>query len=167
MGRFMINDQSGRLNEPPETAARPWLLHEMLPGYDVTPLVDARTAARRLGVPSVLVKDESLRLGLPSFKILGASWAIFRELNRRFGIELEDMKDLERIKSKTSGDRKVTLITATDGNHGRAVARSAALFGFDSLVFVPGSTVKARTPAITNNACTSLFLMLANTRQPI
>ncbi len=148
MGRFMNNNYRGRLNEPPETSTQPWLLHEMLPGYDVTPLVEAKTAARRIGVPRLLVKDESLRLGLPSFKILGASWAIFRELNRRFGIELEDMKDLESMKSKTSRELKVTLITATDGNHGRAVARSAALFGFDSLVFVPGSTVKARIEAI-------------------
>ena len=49
--------------------------HESLPGYAITPLVSAPLLARRLGVAAVHVKDESVRLGLPSFKILGASWA--------------------------------------------------------------------------------------------
>ena len=38
-----------------------------------------------LGVGEVLLKDESSRLGLPAFKILGASWAIYRSLEARAG----------------------------------------------------------------------------------
>ena len=41
--------------------------------------------AARLGVAEALVKDESQRLGLPSFKVLGASWAVYRALLERLG----------------------------------------------------------------------------------
>src|SRR5665648_914942 len=51
--------------------------HPSLPGFAATPLRPAPKAAQRLGVRSVLVKDESHRLGMPSFKILGASWATY------------------------------------------------------------------------------------------
>ena len=60
--------------------------HESLPGYQVTPLRSVPTAAQRLGVRSVWVKDESNRLGMPSFKILGASWAAFRVLRGLLGV---------------------------------------------------------------------------------
>jgi diaminopropionate ammonia-lyase len=92
--------------------------HETLPDYCVTPLVALPTVAARLELGSVLVKDESLRLGLPAFKMLGASWAVHRAVG--------------------SGDRdRPRLITATDGNHGRAVARMAALLGLPATVVVP------------------------------
>jgi diaminopropionate ammonia-lyase len=58
----------------------PLSLHSTMPGYAPSPLRPAPAAAARLGVATVLVKDESSRLGLPSFKILGASWAIARAL---------------------------------------------------------------------------------------
>lgn len=99
--------------------------HRSLPGYAPTPLVEAPTAARALGVERVLVKDESGRLGLPSFKILGASWAAHRAL-----------------------DGQHTLTCATDGNHGRAVARVARLLGLHAIVFVPADMVPARRHAI-------------------
>jgi diaminopropionate ammonia-lyase len=90
--------------------------HRSLPGYAPTPLVPAPTLAAELGVGRVLVKDESSRLGLPAFKVLGASWACHQVLLRRPG---------------------AMLVTATDGNHGRAVARMARHFGVAATVFVP------------------------------
>ena len=90
--------------------------HRSLPGYAPTPLVDLPTLADELGVGRVLVKDESSRLGLPAFKVLGASWACRQVLDRAPG---------------------ATLVTATDGNHGRAVARMASVFGTTATVFVP------------------------------
>lgn len=91
-------------------------LHRSLPGYAPTPLVDLPALAAELGVGQVLVKDESSRLGLPAFKALGASWASRQVLERSPGAE---------------------LVTATDGNHGRAVARMAARLGTTSTIFVP------------------------------
>ncbi len=90
--------------------------HRSLSGYAPTPLVEPPALAAELGVGRVLVKDESARLGLSAFKVLGASWACHRVLQRRPGAE---------------------LVIATDGNHGRAVARMAARFGVSATVFVP------------------------------
>ena len=44
--------------------------------------------------------------------------------------------------------RPLTLTTATDGNHGRAVAHMAALLGFDARIYVPDDMVPARIEAI-------------------
>lgn len=90
--------------------------HRSLPGYAVTPLVELPALAAELGVGRVLVKVEAARLGLPAFKVLGASWACHQVLRRQPGAE---------------------LVTATDGNHGRAVARMARHFGVAATVFVP------------------------------
>ncbi len=90
--------------------------HRSLPDYRVTPLIELPALAAELGVGRVLVKDESSRLGLPAFKVLGASWACHQVLLRRPGAE---------------------LVTATDGNHGRAVARMAKHFGVAATIFVP------------------------------
>ena len=49
--------------------------HQSLPGYSPTPLVPVPELAAELGVGRLLVKDESSRLGLPAFKVLGASGA--------------------------------------------------------------------------------------------
>lgn len=97
--------------------------HTSLRGYAPTPLTELPSLACELGVGRVFVKDESQRLGLPAFKALGASWAIHRVLAAR----------------AVSGGQPgpVTLVTATDGNHGRAVARTALLLGQDAHVFVP------------------------------
>jgi diaminopropionate ammonia-lyase len=100
----------------PSAPCGAYAFHRSLPGYAPTPLVPVPAIAAELGVGRVLVKDESSRLGLPAFKILGASWACRQVLERHPG---------------------ATLVTATDGNHGRAVARMAAHFGVAATVFVP------------------------------
>src|SRR6516164_11239369 len=50
--------------------------HASLPGYAPTPLAEVPALAAELGAGRVFVKDESARLGLPAFKVLGASWAV-------------------------------------------------------------------------------------------
>jgi diaminopropionate ammonia-lyase len=92
--------------------------HEGLPDYAVTRLVSLPSVAHALDLRSVLVKDESLRLGLPAFKMLGASWAV-------------------HVALRSSNRARPRLITATDGNHGRAVARMARLLHLSATVVVP------------------------------
>ena len=58
----------------------PTRFHEALPGYAATPLRESPALAERLGVGRVLIKMETDRLGLPSFKVLGASWATVQAL---------------------------------------------------------------------------------------
>ncbi|MFE9741254.1 diaminopropionate ammonia-lyase [Streptomyces sp. NPDC006477] len=97
--------------------------HAALSGYAPTPLTELPELAVELRAGRVFVKDESDRLGLPAFKALGASWAIHRALAER---------------ARSGGQPgPVTLVTATDGNHGRAVARMARLLGRPAHVFVP------------------------------
>ena len=98
--------------------------HTSLPGYRRTPL---RPVAVE-GLGAVAVKDESDRLGLPAFKVLGASWAAERALRERPSTH--------------------TLIAASAGNHGRAVARVAAWRGLGCRVFLPARSVGARRAAI-------------------
>jgi diaminopropionate ammonia-lyase len=95
----------------------------------------------------VLIKDESERLGLPAFKILGASYAISRLLVDRLGAE-PVWRDLNELRAAIAPLGAVTLVAATDGNHGRAVAHMAQLFGFAAHIFVPRGTVDARIAGI-------------------
>ncbi|MEV0742668.1 diaminopropionate ammonia-lyase [Streptomyces sp. NPDC050549] len=113
---------------PPPAEVRDF--HAGLPGYAPTALTELPSLAAELGIGRVFVKDESARLGLPAFKALGASWAIHRVLARR-----------------TDGT-PVRLVTATDGNHGRAVARIARQFGQRAQVFVPRGVHPAAVTAI-------------------
>jgi diaminopropionate ammonia-lyase family len=108
--------------------------HKQLPGYSPSSLVALEALAVEFGVRSVYVKYEGNRLGLPSFKILGASWATFRALVRRLGLPLNST--IGSVKSAASS-ASIKLIAATDGNHGRAVAHMAAIFGLPSLILVP------------------------------
>jgi diaminopropionate ammonia-lyase len=132
---------------PPPPRA-PLELHRRLPGYAVTPLHDAPALAAAAGVGRVWVKDESARLGLPAFKLLGASWAAYRALTERLGRDPEPWTSLEELRATLAPLRPLTLATATDGNHGRAVARMAALLGLDADVYVPTGTAAARIAAI-------------------
>ena len=102
--------------------------HLTLPNYDPTPLKLLKNLGGRLGVGDLYVKDEASRLGLNAFKVLGASYAIHQILKGR-----------SRIK---------TFCTATDGNHGRAVAWSAKREGKESRIFVPAYTSQSQIRAI-------------------
>jgi diaminopropionate ammonia-lyase len=127
---------------------QPWLFHKRLPGYVPTPLLEAPQLARRLGVGNIWIKDETQRFDMPSFKILGTSWAVYRVLMSRMGTNdkpWETFEDLARIFAPL---RPLTLVAATDGNHGRAVAHMAALLGFDSHIFVPRGMAEIRINAI-------------------
>jgi diaminopropionate ammonia-lyase len=126
----------------------PRRFHATMPGYAPTPLRVAAQTAGRLGVGEVLVKDESSRLGLPSFKVLGASWAVRRALLKRMGLPSEQVSTFDALRSRVRSLRPLALSAATDGNHGRAVARMAALLGLEARIYVPANTVRARIDAI-------------------
>ncbi len=119
--------------------------HARLPGYAPTPLADLPALAAELGVGRVLAKDESCRLGLPAFKILGASWAIARLLASRAGLA-RDAITLASLRAVVPPGLAFTA--ATDGNHGRAVARMAALLGARSEIFVPDAVDHAAADLI-------------------
>jgi diaminopropionate ammonia-lyase len=110
----------------PSGEARPF--HAALPGYRPTPVHELEAVAKGLGLAAVTVKDESDRFGLPAFKVLGASWAVERALREH----------------PAAG----TLIAASAGNHGRAVARVASWRGLRCRVFLPARSSERRRSAI-------------------
>ena len=146
-GEVFLNPaaRTAAVTAPPRA---PLGLHRRLPGYVATPLADAPALAMANGVERVWVKDESSRLGLPAFKMLGASWAAYRALVARLGRDPEPWVSLDELRQTLAPLRPLTLATATDGNHGRAVARMAALLGLDADVYVPKGTATARIAAI-------------------
>jgi diaminopropionate ammonia-lyase len=119
--------------------------HASLPGYEPTRLVDCPALAGRLGIASVLAKDESARLGLPAFKVLGVTWAVFRALGRELSPPAAGFSELIDRRGELGSK---TLVAATDGNHGRAVARVARLLGLGARIYVPGATASATIEAI-------------------
>ena len=147
--RTLVNPNAGEVPDDTTPDRAPLRFHRRLPGYEETPLVDATDLADSLGVGKVFVKDESSRLGLPAFKILGASWAVYRALEERVGNDgFRDWETIDDLKAKLEPLRPLTLVAATDGNHGRAVARVARLLGLGAKIFVPRDMAPARREAI-------------------
>ena len=127
--------------------------HASLPGYAPTPLTEVFALAGELGAARVFVKDESSRLGLPAFKVLGASWAIHQFLTGGptaptgpAGAAPPDA--LAQLRAAAAHRPGLIFVTATDGNHGRAVARMARLMETPARVFVPAVTDPATRAAI-------------------
>lgn len=123
--------------------------HRGMEGYAPTPLHELPALAAELRTGRVFLKDESRRLGLPAFKILGASWAVCRAVGRRVGADPPALTlPSLRARVDAAGLADLTLVTATDGNHGRAVARMAALLGVRARVHVPRGVSTAAVAAV-------------------
>ena len=153
MGLVDFLDNSARA---PGTAAqhdpRAVAFHRSMPGYAPTAVADAPSAAQRLGLARLAVKLETERFGLPSFKVLGASWATCRALSLRCGLApAPTFDDLRAMSRRLDG---LTLVAATDGNHGRAVAWMARMLSLDAHILVPRHTARARIDAIAGEGAT-------------
>ncbi|WP_461475387.1 diaminopropionate ammonia-lyase [Microbacterium sp. HJ5] len=120
--------------------------HRSLPGYRPTPLLRSRSLAAETGLSEIYVKDEAERLGLPAFKMLGASWATARAIQREWAPDA--LLTLDGLRRAVEDGPRRRLAAATDGNHGRGVARMAALLDLECDVFVPSGTAQARIAAI-------------------
>lgn len=103
--------------------------------FPATPLRELPALAAALGLERLLVKDETRRFGLPAFKALGAMFAV---------------DGLRRAHALAPG---ATLVCASEGNHGRAVAHAAALAGLACRVYLADGVAESRANAIrTENA---------------
>jgi diaminopropionate ammonia-lyase len=85
---------------------------------------------------------------MPSFKILGASWATHLSVCRHFGWDPAAVTTLAKLRDSVSTVHPVGLVAATDGNHGRAVARMASMLGFGCHILVPRDMVAVRIEAL-------------------
>lgn len=123
--------------------------HRSLPNFKPTPLIPHPELASSIGVAHVFVKSETNRLGLPAFKILGASYATYRHLRRILDVPDDDTTTLEQL-GEAAQKRDISLTAATDGNHGRAVARMAGILGIKATIFVPTWVHQYTCTQITN-----------------
>ena len=113
--------------------------HRSLPGYAPTPLVRRPALARALGVADLYSKYEGTRYGLQAFKGLGASWALHRLLETRRG-------------------SFTTVATASEGNHGRAVAWAARLMNVPCVIFLPARAAPERIENIRGEGATIVLV---------
>lgn len=149
MSPVFLNEHAGAL--PAGHALRPEVadFHARLPDFAPSLLTPVPGIAAGLGLGEVWVKDESSRFGLPSFKILGASWATYSALRQRAGRRFDDWDDVASLGDLVRGELgTIRLAAATDGNHGRAVARVARWLGLPASIFVPAGTTAERMDAI-------------------
>ncbi|OCK79463.1 tryptophan synthase beta subunit-like PLP-dependent enzyme [Lepidopterella palustris CBS 459.81] len=121
--------------------------HRLLPDYNSTPLVSLPELAQELGLGHVLIKDESHRFSLPAFKILGASWAIYKAIAAKGGLPAQC--SLEEL-GEFAKDKKVKLVTCSEGNWGRAVARMGKHLHVPTTIFVPKYMDQATQDKITS-----------------
>jgi diaminopropionate ammonia-lyase len=142
-------DKADTANFSADIAASVQNFHRSFDGYEPSPLVSLKDLAHSLGVTVISVKDESNRLGLDAFKVLGASHAIGKFLADKLDTSLDqlsfDAASLAKLKTKLGG---CTFVTATDGNHGRAVAWAARQLGQRAVVYLPSGSAAARVTAI-------------------
>lgn len=137
---------------PSELSRKVRAFHRNIPGYQMSPLKGLPNLAIRLGLGGIWVKDESVRLNLSSFKVLGGSYAIYQRIKQRLGLEGQDLSFSDLMSSDIRQKLgPVVFAAATDGNHGRGVAWSATRMGFESIIYVHKLTSRERIQAIEHN----------------
>jgi diaminopropionate ammonia-lyase len=120
------------------------------PDYAVTPLRSLLGQAKEIGVGALWCKDEGRRLGLASFKALGAVYAsvyeISKLLERQLGMKISD---LDLLSGRFRDDlAKTFLICCTDGNHGFSVAHAARRMGCRAVIYIPNGVSAQRENAL-------------------
>lgn len=93
------------------------------PAHVKTPLVNASDLAFQLGITNLYVKDERARMGLGSFKALGAAYVIACDADAIGG----------ELSTSLNGQ---TYVTASAGNHGMSVAAGAKVFGANAVIYL-------------------------------
>lgn len=138
-----------------EVADRVYTFHKQLPGYSPTELVSLGELAKFWGVSDIFMKDESTRFGLKAFKVLGGSYAVARLICRELNTQLEEV-DFNYLVSDEVRDQiaNMTLVTATDGNHGRGIAWAAQQLGIKAVIYMPKGTVQSRIDNIRSHGAT-------------
>lgn len=121
-------------------------------GYAPTPLVSLAAIAADIGVGDILYKDEGPRFGLGSFKALGGSYAALcvlqREISKSLGQEVS-MADIRNGKFAAQC-ANITLVSATDGNHGRSLAWGCKRFGVPCRIYIHAEVSEGRATAMSD-----------------
>lgn len=119
-GRALDADAACPLSDAADVAA----LLVRCPAHAVTPLRHLPDLAAELGVAQLWLKDERTRMGLGSFKALGAAHAIARDAAATGATDLS--------RALAGG----VYVTASAGNHGLSVAAGARIFGARAVIYL-------------------------------
>ncbi|MZR30667.1 diaminopropionate ammonia-lyase [Sneathiella litorea] len=101
------------------------------PVAHTTPLLSKPEIAHQLGISQLYIKDERSRMGLGSFKALGAAFAIAKQATARW--EKCPEIPIESVLKET------TFVCASAGNHGLSMAAGARVFGSTAVVYLSES----------------------------
>lgn len=152
---LLANPHACRVPYPPELqqvmnieqarASRRSLAHWDLLAPAPTPVWPLPHLARELGLGAIGIKDESARSPLASFKVLGAPVALLRLIQRR-SPQWSDADLLAGRHAAALAD--LVVISATDGNHGRALAAAARSIGCRCVIVLHAQVSAEREEAI-------------------
>ncbi|MFT3663971.1 diaminopropionate ammonia-lyase [Piscinibacter sp.] len=152
---LIANARAGRAAYPDELRAimsieraeqsRRWLAPWPALARGATPLYDLPDTAAALRVARFSVKDESVRSPLGSFKALGAPIALVRQILRLHpGLEPGAIL-AGRCAERLAG---YSVVSATDGNHGRGLAAAARDAGCRCVIVLHAQVSAEREAAI-------------------
>lgn len=134
--RRVREERSHRLNFPRA-------FHVRLPGYAPTPLLELPDLAVELGLARLWVKDESRRFQMHGFELLGASWALYREVLGRLMRRVK-WDTVDELVAKIEPVGALRIVVVSDNHFGVAAARAARLFGFTCAAYVPAGSSPVR-----------------------
>ncbi len=119
-------------------------------GYQATPLHSLKALAEKLDLGAVYYKDEGPRFGLGSFKALGGAYAALRDLQREVSRRKGQNVSLAEIREGRCADdvAKITLASATDGNHGRSLAWGCQRFGAPCRIYIHAEVSEGRAQSM-------------------
>lgn len=121
-----------------------------LPGYAPSRLIALPATAGALGLGGLWCKYEGDRAGVGSFKSLGPPYAMLAvlrgEIGKRLGreVEVEDLLAGHHAALAAA----ITVVAATSGNHGRALAWAARAVGCRCIIYMSERVSRFRGQAI-------------------
>ena len=154
---LLLNKRAVRASYPAElksilsvakaAESRQWLASWSGIDQGPTPLYALAGLAEKLGVARILLKDESVRSPLGSFKALGAPIALVRLIQRLLP---DERMDAPHLFGGAHGSllRDLTVISATDGNHGKGLAAAARSIGCRCIIVLHANVRAEREEAI-------------------
>lgn len=130
--------------------AQAWDQITSWPGYQPTPLYALPAMAEAVGITALHYKDEGPRFGLGSFKALGGSYAALRLLQRQIAGQTGQNVALADIAAGRAAQAcaGITLVSATDGNHGRSLAWGCQRYGAPCRIYIHAEVSEGRADAM-------------------
>lgn len=119
-------------------------------GYAPTPLYSLSALAAEIGTGAIHYKHEGPRFGLGSFKALGGAYAAQRLLCRELGRIVGRQVDIADVRNGRYAEEasRITLVSATDGNHGRSLAWGCRRFGARCRIYIHAEVSPGREQAM-------------------